>query len=262
METTINGITLRYEDVGVGPVLLLIHAFPLAGAMWRPQIDALQGRYRLIAPDLRGFGCSDAPTGLYTVDQQADDLVALLDHLGVVQATLCGLSMGGYIAMAFMRRHAARARALILADTRAGADSVEAQAGREANARLAETEGVVAIADKMIPGLVASSAGQAVRDTLRTIILANTPQGIAAALRGMAVRPDSTESLRAVSVPTLVIVGEEDGLTPPIEASTINMAVAGSYVAMIPGAGHISSLESPTAFTGAIQLFLRERGIV
>jgi pimeloyl-ACP methyl ester carboxylesterase len=261
METIINGIRMRYDDVGSGPALLLIHAFPLSGAMWRPQLEALQAQYRLIVPDLRGFGGSDAPPGPYTMDQQADDLAALLDHVGLAQATLCGLSMGGYIAMAFMRRHAARARALILADTKAGADGDEAQAGREANARLAETQGAAAIADKMIPGLVAPGAGQALRDELRAMILANTPQGIAGALRGMAARPDSTVSLRAVAVPAVVIVGEEDGLTPPIEASQINMALAGSYVMMLPGVGHISSMEAPAVFTTALRVFLGENGI-
>jgi 3-oxoadipate enol-lactonase len=261
METNINGIRMRYEDVGSGPELLLIHAFPLSGAMWRPQVEALQGQYRLIVPDLRGFGGSDAPPGLYSMDEQADDLAALLDHLRVAQAVVCGLSMGGYIAMAFMRRHAARASALILADTKAGADGDEARAGREANARLAETEGAAAIADKMIPALVAPTAGQELRDELRSIILVNSPEGIAGALRGMAQRPDSAESLRAVAVPTLVIVGELDTLTPPAEASAITMAIAGSNLAMLPGVGHISNLEASAAFTTAMRVFLGESGM-
>jgi pimeloyl-ACP methyl ester carboxylesterase len=256
METNINGIRMRYEDVGSGPALLLIHAFPLSGAMWRPQIEALQSQLRVIAPDLRGFGGSDAPPGPYTMDQQADDLAALLDHLGVAQAALCGLSMGGYIAMAFMRRHAARARALVLADTKVGADGDEARAGREANARLAESQGPAAIADKMIPGLVAPGTGQELRADLRAMILGNTPEGIAGALRGMALRRDSTESLRAVAVPTLVIVGEQDGLTPPPEAAAISAAIAGSSIVTLPGAGHLSSLEEPEAFNAALRAFL------
>lgn len=262
METKINDIRMRYEDVGSGPALLLIHAFPLAGTMWRPQVESLHDQFRLIVPDLRGFGGSDAPPGPYTMDQQADDLAALLDHLGIEQAIPCGLSMGGYIAMAFMRRHSARAHALILADTRAGADGVEARAGREANAILAETQGAAAIADKMIPGLVAPGTGQDVRDALRNMIVANSPQGIAAALRGMAIRPDSTASLRAISVPTLVIVGEQDGLTPQIEANQISTAIAGSHVAVVPNAGHISSMESPVFFNGMLRVFLGENGIV
>ncbi|MBX0327781.1 alpha/beta hydrolase [Oscillochloris sp. ZM17-4] len=256
METTINGVRVRYTDVGHGPAILLVHAFPLAGAMWRPQLEALQGEYRLIAPDLRGFGGSDAPPGPYTMDQQADDLAALLDHLGLARATVCGLSMGGYIALAFMRRHAARARALVLADTKAGADSDDGRAGREANARLAEAEGAAAIADKMIPGLVAPDAGQAVRDDLRAMIIANTPAGIAGALRGMALRPDSFEVLPTIAVPTLVVVGELDGLTPPAEARAISMAIPGSAVAVIPGVGHLSSMEASEAFTAALRDFL------
>jgi 3-oxoadipate enol-lactonase len=255
-ETNINGIRLRYTDVGEGPTLLLLHAFPLSGAMWQPQVEALQDQFRLIVPDLRGFGGTDAPPGAYTMEEHADDMAALLDHVGVEQATLCGLSMGGYIAMAFMRRHADRASALVLADTRAGADGDEARAGREVNARLAEISGPAAIADKMIPGLVAPYASQAVRDTLRTLILANTPEGIAGALRGMAQRIDSTARLSAISVPTLVIVGEDDGLTPPVEAGTIGAAIAHSSVLMIPAAGHISSLENPGAFTAALRGFL------
>ncbi len=258
MEALINGIRVRYDDVGSGPAMLLIHAFPLSAVMWQPQMQALQGRLRLIAPDLRGFGGSEVPPGPYTMDQHADDLVALLDHLGLAQATLCGLSMGGYIAMAFMRRHADRARALILADTRAGADDDDAQAGREANAQLAERQGATAIADKMIPGLVSPDAGQEVRDTLRAMIVANTPQGIAGALRGMALRPDSTASLRAITVPTLVVVGENDALTPRIEARAISTAIARSLKVVLPGAGHISNMESPEAFTTVLRIFLDE----
>ena len=261
MQTMINGIKMHYDDVGSGPALLLIHAFPLSGAMWQPQVAALQGQFRLIVPDLRGFGGSAAPSGSSTMDQQADDLAALLDHLGVGHATLCGLSMGGYIAMAFMRRHAARARALILADTRAGADGEEARAMREVNARLAETHGPAAIADKMIPGLVAPGTGQDVRDALRTMIVANTSQGIASALRGMALRPDSTVGLGAINIPTLVIIGDQDGLTPPVEASTISTAIVGSYVVVLPNAGHISSMESPAAFTAALRVFLDQNSI-
>jgi pimeloyl-ACP methyl ester carboxylesterase len=167
--------------------------------------------------------------------------------------------MGGYIAMAFMRRHAARARALILADTKAGADSEEGKAGREANARLAESEGAAAIAEKMIPALVAPGAGLALRDELRAMIVANTPEGIAGALRGMAQRPDSTESLRAVAVPTLVIVGEQDGLTPPAESGALRAAVVGSRLVTIPGVGHLSNLEAPEVFTAAVRVFLGEQ---
>src|SRR5690606_19007237 len=161
---------------------------------------------------------SDAPLGPYTMDQQADDVAALLDQLGLEQVVVCGLSMGGYIAFALMRNYSSRVRALVLCDTRAGADSDEGRAGREANARLAEERGPAAIADKLIPGLVAAAAPESLRAELRAMTLANSADGIAGALRGMALRPDSTPDLANIQVPTLVVVGSEDSLTPPSEA--------------------------------------------
>ncbi len=256
METYLNGIRMLYDDVGEGKAVLLLHAFPLRGAMWRPQVEALRERYRVIVPDLRGFGGTDAPPGPYSMDQQADDMAALLEYLGVERAALVGLSMGGYISFAFWRRHRDKVAALVLADTRAGADSDEGKAGREANARLAEEQGPAAIADKMIPNLVAPSAPQSVRDELRSYIVANTPEGIAGALRGMAARPDSTPDLASISVPTLVIVGAEDGLTPPAEAEALHAGIPGSQVTIIHGAGHLSNLEQPTAFNSTLRTFL------
>lgn len=256
METNLNGIRMGYEDGGSGEAVLLLHAFPLSGAMWRPQVTALRERYRVIVPDLRGFGGTDAPPGAYSMDQHADDAAALLEYLGVARAAVVGLSMGGYIAFAFWRRHRDKVAALVLADTRAGADSAEGKAGREANARLAEEEGAAAIADKLIPGLVAPDAPQAVRDELRALVLANSPEGIAGALRGMAARPDSTPDLAGIGVPTLVIVGAEDGLTPPAEAERIHAEVAGSALVQLDGAGHLSSLERPEAFNDAVRAFL------
>ncbi len=256
MEANLNGIRVRFDDVGTGPVVLLLHAFPLSAAMWQPQIEALRSRYRVIAPDLRGFGGSDAPPGPYSMDTLADDAAALLEHLGVSRAVVAGLSMGGYIAFAFWRRHRDRVAALVLADTRAGADSEEGRATREVNARLAEEQGAGAIADKLIPNLVAPGASQAVRDTLRALITANSPDGIAGALRGMAARPDSSPDLPGIDVPVLIIVGEEDGLTPPVESERMAAALPDATLARIPGAGHLSNLEQPEAFNAALLAFL------
>lgn len=256
METNLNGIRMRYEDVGAGSAVLLLHAFPLSGAMWRQQVEALRDSYRVIAPDLRGFGGSDAPPGPYPMEQLADDTAALLEYLGVERATIVGLSMGGYIALAFWRRHRDKVAALVLADTRAGADSEEGRAGREANARLAEEQGAGAIADKLIPGLVAPGAGQAVRDELRALITANSSTGIAGALRGMAARADSSADLTGIAVPTLVIVGAEDGLTPVAEANLLHQGIAGSSVAQVPEAGHLSNLEQPEVFSRLLRAFL------
>ena len=217
---TINGMQMAYHDEGRGRPLLLVHAFPLNSAMWRRQIDALAPRYRVIAPDLRGFGASAPGTGAGSLDQHADDLAALLDHLGLERAAVAGLSMGGYISFALWRRHRGRVAALILADTRAGADSEEGRQGREQNARLAEERGPGALAEQMLPKLLSGNAPAALHDELRHIIEGNDRAGIAAALRAMAARPDSTALLPSIDVPTLVIVGTEDALTPPSEART------------------------------------------
>lgn len=262
METNLNGIRMHVEDVGEGPAVLLLHAFPLSSAMWRHQVERLRDRYRLIVPDLRGFGGTDAPPGHYTMDQQADDMAALLEHLGVGRAAVVGLSMGGYIALAFWRRHRDLVAAMVLADTRAGADSEEARAGREVNARLAEEHGAGAIADKLIPGLIAPTASQELRDELRALIVANSADGIAGALRGMALRADSTPELAQVTVPTLAIVGALDTLTPPAEAARISRTVVGtlSYVVELPGVGHLSALEAPDAFGAAVEAFFASVG--
>lgn len=261
METNLNGIRLHFDDGGAGPAVLLLHAFPLSGAMWRHQAERLRERHRVVVPDLRGFGGSDAPPGPLTMEQQADDMAALLEHLGIARAAVVGLSMGGYIAFALWRRHPDKVAALALADTRAGADSNEGKAGRAANARLAEEQGPGAIAEKMIPSLVAPGAPQALRDELRALITANSADGIAGALRGMAQRPDSTPDLAGISVPALVIVGAQDALTPPEEAQKIAAGVAGpSTLVEIPAVGHLANMEAPAAFSAALETFLAGLG--
>jgi pimeloyl-ACP methyl ester carboxylesterase len=258
MQAQLNGITLHYTDQGQGTPVLLAHAFPLAGRMWQHQIDALAGDYRLIVPDLRGFGASDAPAGPYRMEQYADDLAALLDALSLPQVVLGGLSMGGYIAFAFLRRHAARLRGLVLADTRATPDSDQAREGRETNAQLAENEGAAAIADKMLPNLLAPAASDEVKATVRGIIESNPPQGIAGALRGMGLRPDSSDLLASIQVPTLLLVGDQDGLTSPEEMRGMQSAIPNSRLVEIPGAGHLAALENPAAFNSALREFLQQ----
>src|SRR5690349_19280355 len=158
---TVNGIELAYRDEGTGEPLLLIHAFPLSGAVWERQIEGLSSERRVIAPDLRGFGATRLGQGAPSMDQYADDLAGLLDQLELEQVALGGLSMGGYIAFAFLRRHRERVRALILADTRVQADTEEGRQGREKSARLAEEQGPGAIADQMLPKLLSSGAPKA-----------------------------------------------------------------------------------------------------
>ena len=255
----INGIELAYRDEGVGQPIVLIHAFPLNGAMWERQVAEFASRHRLIAPDLRGFGQSARGSGAASLDQHADDLDALLGHLGIENAAVAGLSMGGYISFALWRRHRDRIAALILADTRAGADTEEGKQGREKNARLAEEQGPGAIADQMLPKLLSAGASAVLRDEVRRTIEANDRAGVAAALRAMAARPDSTSLLATIDVPTLVIVGAEDALTPPSEAQAMFDAIPGCRIVEIPGAGHLSNLEAPEAFNDALDEFLSPR---
>jgi pimeloyl-ACP methyl ester carboxylesterase len=252
----VNGVQLAYRDEGHGRPLLLIHAFPLSGAMWGRQIAALSGSYRLIVPDLRGFGASPPVPGTSSLDQYADDLVGLLDQLGLDHVAVAGLSMGGYITFALLRRHPARVDALILADTRPQPDTEEGRRGREENARLAEQRGAGAIADQMLPKLLSSNAPEQLRAEVRGIIEANDPAGIAAALRAMAARPDSTPQLATIAVPTLIVVGSEDGLTPPSDARAMHSAITGSELVELPGAGHLANLEAAEAFNTAVDSLL------
>jgi pimeloyl-ACP methyl ester carboxylesterase len=257
MEAQINGITLHYDDQGQGTPLLLVHAFPMNSALWQPQLEALAGEARVIVPDLRGFGASEVPNGPYTMETFADDLAALLDQLQIEQVVLAGVSMGGYIAFAFWRRYASRVRALVLSDTRATADGDEARAGRESNAQLAETQGARVIADMMLPNLLSPTATTEVQNRVRDIIVSNQPYGIASALRGMALRPDSSDLLPSINVPTLLLVGSEDGLTSPDEMRGLQQGIAGSRLVEIPGAGHLPNFENAEEFTAALREFVR-----
>jgi pimeloyl-ACP methyl ester carboxylesterase len=194
-----------------------------------------------------------------TMELFADDLAGLMDTLGIQQAVLCGLSMGGYVAFAFLRKYPQRVQGLILADTRPGADTDEAKANRENTALLALSQGTGAVADLLIPKLLSDYTRQhhpSVEQSVRQMISAATPQGIAAASRGMALRPDSSDLLPSISCPTLVVVGEQDVLTPPAVAHEYATRIPGSQFATIPNAGHLSTLEQPEAFLTVVRNFL------
>ncbi len=261
MKATINNIQLAYDDHGIGLPVLFLHAFPLNRRMWEGEITALlgEGRYRLVAPDWRGFGESDITTGISTMELFADDVAGLMNLLGIQTAVLCALSMGGYASFAFLRKYPRRVAGLILADTRPGADTPEAQANRENVAHIAETQGTGAIADLQLPRLISAYTRQnhpEVESRIRQMINAATPQGIAAASRGMAQRVDSTDLLAGITCPTLVIAGEQDALTPPSVAWDYASHIPGAQFVTIPLAGHLSNLEQPEAFLQAIDGFL------
>lgn len=259
MDLTVNNLRLHVEEHGQGPPLLLLHAFPLRGAMWAPQVAALQNRYRLIIPDIRGFGDSELPGAGYTLDDVAQDLIALLDQLGIAQAIVGGLSMGGYLAFALYRQAPERVRALILADTKPQEDSDEARQTRYASARTAREQGAAAIAEAMVPRLLGATTlrtNSALADEVRSMIGGNQPEAIAAAQEAMAVRPDSRPLLPQLAVPTLIVVGAEDLLTPPADARAMQAAMPNAQLAEIAAAGHLSNLEQPEQFSQAVAGFL------
>jgi 3-oxoadipate enol-lactonase len=262
MKATINGIQLAYDDEGQGTPLVFLHAFPMNRRMWMPQRAALASRYRVIALDLRGHGESDAPLWRYSLDLFAEDLRALLDHLAVQQAVMIGLSMGGYLLFAFHRNYPERIKALVFADTRAEADKPEQVTWRFQLAQRAHTLGASVVADEMVPKLLASGsqARPELVEQVRAIIHSTPVTGIAGDLMAIAERPDSTGQLAGIRCPTLVIVGQQDGLTTPDENRRIAEGIAGARLAVIPAAGHLSSLEQPEAFNAALRSFLEALG--
>ncbi|MGH2496748.1 MAG: alpha/beta fold hydrolase [Ktedonobacteraceae bacterium] len=262
MKVSLNDTQIAYSDHGIGLSVIFLHAFPLNRSMWDGEIAALldEQRYRLVSLDWRGFGESDIPGEVSTMEILAGDVVALMDHLGIEQAVLCGLSMGGYVAFACLRQYAQRIGGLILADTRPTADPPDRQANRENVARIAETQGTAAIADLQLPNLISDYTRQhdpAVETRARQMINAATKPGIAAASRGMARRVDSSDLLAGISCPTLVIVGEQDALIPPFEAQACAERIPGAQFVSIPNAGHLSNLEQPDLFLASISSFLR-----
>jgi 3-oxoadipate enol-lactonase len=261
MIATINGIHLAYTDQGRGAPVVLLHAFPQSRAMWAPQVDALSKTHRIIAPDFRGFGESDAPLWRYTLAQFADDVAGLLDYLSIQRAVLAGLSMGGYTAFGFYRKYRDRVKGLVLADTRAQADTEEGRAGRFAMAQTAYTKGAGAIADIMLPKLLSPATLQTRPELVRQVRAdAERTQvsGIAGALMAMAERPDSVPLLAQIACPALIITGELDGPTPPADGKLMAGAIPGARLEIIPRAGHLSNLENPDAFNQALRSFLNQ----
>ena len=252
--------TLNVIHRGSGTPLVLVHGFPLNHSMWQGQIDALARDYQVIAPDLRGFGASSATPGLVTMQRMADDLAEMLSGMKIEKpVVLCGLSMGGYVAWQFFLRHRERLEKLILCDTKAVADSAEAAANRNAMAERVLREGPAFIAETMLPKLFAPASIEskaAYVERTREVILKTAPQGIAAALRGMAQRPDMAEKLGKIDVPALVICGEHDAISPKDEMQGIAQKLPRARFVLIRDAGHMAPLERPEEVNSAIREFL------
>ncbi len=261
MQIKVRGLEMTYEDTGgTGTPLLLIHGYPLDHTLWQAPWKALAPAARVIAPDLRGFGETPLPRGPVSMETYADDLLGLIDALHIDRAVIGGLSMGGYITFAFYRQHASRVRALVLADTRPQADLEGGKKGRDESIALARKEGATAIADAMLPKLLTPRTLATRREVTQAAhaMMARQPvEGIVAALVAMRNRPDSTGTLAAINVPTLVLVGAEDTLTTPQDAETMRAGIRGARLATIPDAAHLSNYEQPEGFNAALGEFLK-----
>ena len=260
--TTVDGTRINYTDTGGdGTAVVLLHAFPFSSNMWEPQVEALGDRFRFILPDLLGFGDSDAPDdpGAYSMDAFADQTAAVIDDLNLDRVAFGGLSMGGYAAFAFLRKYRDKVNALVLADTKAEADPPEGVEKRTGQQKLVRDEGT----SNLIEGLAGALLSEPTREKkpdvvekVKKLMAENPPAGFIGALEAMKKRPDSSSELTQIDVPTLVIVGENDGITPPDAARKIHEHVGGSRLVVIPESGHLSNLEAPEAFNGALAEFL------
>jgi pimeloyl-ACP methyl ester carboxylesterase len=253
-----DDIEIAYDDVGTGIPVVFLHGFPHHRGLWTAQVNALVDRARCIAPDLRGFGDTTAAPP-WTMDRYADDVARLMEGARVDKAVIAGLSMGGYVALAFWRRYPRRVRALVLADTRPGPDAESAKQRRRELIALAREKGSQAVADAMIAGMVGKSTREKNPDVVEAVhsMLASAPEaGVIGALEAMMERPDSTPSLATIDVPTLIVVGDEDVLTPVSEAQAMQAAIPGSRMEVIAHAGHVSNVERPATFNHVLSEFL------
>lgn len=253
-----RGLELAYDDAGSGIPLLMIHGWPHDRTLWSGQLRGLSSHARCIAPDLRGFGGSSVLEP-YTIDQYADDLVAFLDVLDIERAVVCGLSMGGYIAFNLLRRYRSRVRALVLADTRATADTDTVRENRSRLIALIEEHGIVALAAHQLrPTLGRSTFEQRPQlvEIVRRMMASAPPAGAIGALRAMAARADSADLLATIDVPTLVVGGAEDSFTPPDELRALAAAIPRCRFELLERCGHVSAVERPAAFNHVVGEFL------
>ncbi len=263
MRLHLAGGEIEYDARGRGSVVLFLHAFPLGSFMWDDAAAGLEREHTVVRFDCRGFGASPPGDGPLSMERIADDASGLLDHLGLGQAVVIGCSMGGYAAFALARRQPDRLRALVLQNTRANPDTPEARANR---ARLAEQvlkQGAGVVVDAFLPRLLGETTQRertALVAGLRERILATPPRGLANALLGLGARADSTPTLREIRVPTLVLGGDEDVLTPPSDMEALARGIAGARQVVLPRCGHLPSLETPAPYLGVLREFLAELG--
>ncbi|GLX01234.1 alpha/beta fold hydrolase [Microtetraspora sp. NBRC 16547] len=251
---------LYSRSAGSGTPVVLLHAFPLSSAMWLAQREGLAPACRVITPDLRGFGGSRLGDEAPSLDLMADDVARLLDHEGVERAVVGGQSMGGYVTMAFCRRHPDRLLGVVLADTKAAADPPPARENRERIAEAVLRDGSEILVREVLPPQLGATTKQGrpmVAGRVRGLVQSAPPAAVAWAQRAMAARPDSSDTLRTLKVPALVVVGDEDELSPPAEAEAMAGTVPDGRLVVIEKAGHLSAMEQPEAFNHAVADFVR-----
>jgi pimeloyl-ACP methyl ester carboxylesterase len=247
---------------GLMGTLVLIHGFPLSASMWEPQLELAEQGWRIIAPQLRGFDGAPSSSAATSMDDYAGDIIDLLDGLHVEQAVIGGLSMGGYITFALFRHVPQYFRAMVLADTRAQADPPQALEGRRNMMAAVKEHGVEAVAEEMLPKLVSGSTvtnHADVVDTLRAMMLRNQADVVAGAIAALMTRPDSLPLLPGIHCPTLIVVGDQDAITPPAMSEEMQRSIPGAELVVIPDAGHMSNMEQPAAFNRALARFLERR---
>jgi 3-oxoadipate enol-lactonase len=258
----VNGTRIAYDrrdENASGPPVVFLHAFPLNRMMWEPQFEELGGNFDVIAPDMRGHGASDLNAETVTMEQMADDVFELATSLELGPLVLVGLSMGGYVALAFAKKYPEALRALVLADTRSTADDEKARENRYAMIDDVAANGPASLAEKMLPKLLSEKTVEEDQElvvSVRRMIETTSPAGIAGALAGMAAREDTTDILPAIAVPTLVIVGEQDAVTPPADAEALAAAIPGARLERLSGAAHLTNLERAAEFNALLKEFV------
>ena len=258
----VNGVEIAYTDAGQGDPVLFVHGFPFNKSMWEAQTASLSGQFRCIAVDLRGHGDSEDVSGTYFMDTLADDLNSLLDHLNIDNVNLVGFSMGGYVAFAFYRKYGQRVKALILADTRPQPDSPEAKQGRENTAQTVLNDGTDGVAQTLTGRMLAPANLEerpALAQTVKALMTSTPVNGWVGDLRGIAERPDSTDTQGQITCPTLILVGDQDAITPPADSTLMAESISGAKLVEISQAGHLTPIEQPEAFNNALNEFLQSK---
>jgi 3-oxoadipate enol-lactonase len=246
---------ISYLDQGQGPAVLLIHAFPLNNTMWAPQVAALTSRFRVIAPNIRGFGESQPPSA-WTMEDMADDLNELLNHAGITDAAVAGVSIGGYIALALWSQYPRRVRQLVLSNTRARADSVAEQSARNEMIAAIEQSGTAILPDRMLPRLLQPNPAAEVVRKVRNMIAEANASAAAYAVIAMRDRIDYSSMLYRINCPTMIMTGENDAIIRVEDSQALANAIQGARFVNIPNSGHLSNLENPEAFNAALLSFL------